>query len=76
MPNVDQDSGARHATEPDRSLRKFREIDSGAKGMGCLGMQLCPLFDRTDSPEDLQTRIQVGMGIEVLVRGEHMYIKI
>jgi hypothetical protein len=76
MPNVDQETGQRHPSEPDRSLRKYREIDVGAPKMGCLGMQLCPLFENTDSDEDMRLRIEVGMTIEVLKRGEHRYIKI
>ncbi|KAL2261968.1 hypothetical protein VTK26DRAFT_2890 [Humicola hyalothermophila] len=75
MPNVDQDSGDRHPVEPDRSLRKFRNVDEGAKSNGCLGMQLTPLFDRTDSPSELESWVVVGAAVEVLERGEHMYIK-
>lgn len=74
MPNVDQDSGARHPAEPDRSLRKFRDVDEGAKKKGCLGMQLTPLFDKTDVPEAMETWLKVGMSAEILKRGEHVYI--
>lgn len=75
MPNVDQDSGYRHPVEPDRSLRKLRDVDQGAKMMGCLGMQLTPLFDKPDSPEELESWVQVGETVEVMERGEHLYIK-
>lgn len=45
MPNVDQITGERHPSEPDRTLRSFRDVDVGAgKGVGCLGMQLVPCF--------------------------------
>lgn len=75
LPNVDQDHGVRHPVEPDRSLRKFRDVDEGARLMGCLGMQLTPLFDKTNSREDLESWVEVGMSVEVLERGEHWYIK-
>ncbi|KAK4151259.1 hypothetical protein C8A00DRAFT_17311 [Chaetomidium leptoderma] len=74
LPNVDQDSGVRHAVEPDRALRKYREVDEGAKHKGCLGMQMTPLFSKTDSPEDLESWVEVGMSVEVLERGNHVYI--
>jgi hypothetical protein len=74
MPNVDQDTGHRHPVEPDKSLRKFREVDEGAKHKGCLGMQLTPLFPKTDSPEDLESWVEVGMSVDVLERGNHVYI--
>ncbi|KAK3943874.1 hypothetical protein QBC46DRAFT_361615 [Diplogelasinospora grovesii] len=84
MPNVDQDSGSRHPVEPDRALRKFRDVDEGAKGKGCLGMQLTPLFDNAGSlgkkggeeeeGEELEAWVEVGMEVEVLKRGEHRYI--
>lgn len=86
MPNVDQDTGLRHPAEPDRSLRKHREVDAGAKNKGCLGMQLTPLFGDYDSnsnikmpkkplpTEALETWIEVGSSVEVLSWGEHVYI--
>ncbi|AEO66876.1 uncharacterized protein THITE_2115383 [Thermothielavioides terrestris NRRL 8126] len=75
MPNVDQDTGHRHPVEPDKSLRKFRDVDEGAKHMGCLGMQLTPLYPRTASPDDLESWVEVGMSVEVLERGNHVYIR-
>jgi len=86
MPNVDQDTGLRHPAEPDRSLREHREVDSGAKNKGCLGMQLTPLFSDFDSngnvktpkkplpSEALEMWIEVGSSLEVLSQGEHVYI--
>lgn len=85
MPNVDQDTGIRHPIEPDRSLRKYRNVDEGAKKKGCLGMQLTPLFDMTENTElargaanrgeeGPETWIEVGMSVDVLARGEHFYI--
>ena len=74
MPNVDQDSGHRHPVEPDRTLRRFRNVDAGAKHSGCLGMQLTPLFDGSDAPETMETWLEVGMGVEVLNAGDHLYI--
>ncbi|KAK1759452.1 molybdenum cofactor sulfurase [Echria macrotheca] len=55
MPNVDQETGHRHPVEPDRSLRKFRDVDPGAKKKGCLGMQLTPLFDLGKKPKKAVT---------------------
>ncbi|KAM7204488.1 molybdenum cofactor sulfurase [Naviculisporaceae sp. PSN 640] len=75
MPNVDPDSGIRHPVEPDRSLRKFRDVDEGAKLKGCLGMQMTPLFDKTDSPDDMESWVEVGMSVDVLDRGSHFYLK-
>lgn len=75
LPNVDPDNGYRHPVEPDRSLRKHREVDEGAKLMGCMGMQLTPLFSKTDSPEDLESWVEVGMSVGVLERGHHVYIR-
>ncbi|EQB57013.1 MOSC domain-containing protein [Colletotrichum gloeosporioides Cg-14] len=76
LPNVDPATGIRHKVEPDRSLRKLRDVDEGAPKMGCLGMQLCPLFDgTTDRVEFMQAWIEVGMDVSVEQRGEHVYIK-
>lgn len=73
---MDPATGVRHKVEPDRSLRKLREVDEGAPKMGCLGMQLCPLFDgTTDRVEFMQAWLEVGMDVNVEQRGEHVYIK-
>ncbi len=76
LPNVDQDTGIRHPVKPDRSLRAHREIDDGAPNMGCLGMQLTPMFERTDRPKYMEMRLDVGMSADVLERGSHKYIRI
>ncbi|PHH73059.1 hypothetical protein CDD82_5670 [Ophiocordyceps australis] len=75
LPNVDQATGTRHGSEPDRALRKFRNIDDGAPKMGCLGMQLCPIFaqDQQQSPDRAQAFLQVGMEVNVLQRGPHHF---
>ncbi|KAK4251515.1 hypothetical protein C7999DRAFT_37557 [Corynascus novoguineensis] len=75
LPNVDQDTGYRHPVQPDKALRRFRDVDKGAKNMGCLGMQATPLFPRTNKPEDMESWVEVGMSIEVLERGNHVYIR-
>ncbi|KAH6685673.1 MOSC domain-containing protein [Plectosphaerella plurivora] len=77
MPNVDPQTGFRHRNEPDRSLRKFREVDEGAPKHGCMGMQVCPLFDDAGNVDsaDLRTWVEVGMEIEVVERGDHLYIE-
>jgi uncharacterized protein YcbX len=75
MPNVDQDSGFRHPVEPDKALRKHREVDEGAPHTGCFGMQMTPLFEATDDPEAMESWVEVGMDVEVLEQGGHRYIK-
>lgn len=75
LPNVDPATGVRHRVEPDHSLRKHRDVDEGAPNMGCLGMQLCPLFPNTDTPEQLESYVEVGMDVDVLKRGPHKYIR-
>ncbi|KAM0328198.1 hypothetical protein ACHAQA_005605 [Verticillium albo-atrum] len=77
LPNVDPATGIRHRVEPDRSLRKIRDVDAGAPKMGCLGMQLCPLFEDAEAceVEDLRSWLEVGMDVEVQLRGEHVYTK-
>ncbi|KAK4165900.1 molybdenum cofactor sulfurase [Cladorrhinum sp. PSN259] len=74
LPNVDQDSGHTHPVEPDRSLRKLRDVDDGAKLKGCLGMQLTPLFEKAGSEEEMESWVEVGMSVEVLETGKHFYI--
>ncbi|KAG6281221.1 hypothetical protein E4U48_007344 [Claviceps purpurea] len=73
LPNVDPATGVRHSVEPDRSLRKYRQIDDGAPRMGCLGMQLCPVFPNTGTPAQLESYVEAGMDVEVLKRGPHRY---
>lgn len=68
MPNVNQETGERHPSEPDKTLRTFRNIDSGAgKNLGCLGMQLVPTTK--------ESALRVGDEITVLEVGEHHYQK-
>lgn len=67
LPNVNQNTGFAHKTEPNKTMRSFRCIDRGAEGKACLGMQMVPLAEEAD--------IQVGNAIEVLEIGEHYYIK-
>lgn len=71
---MNPDSGFRHPVEPDKSLRKLRDVDAGAPLKGCLGMQMTPLFDDAESPEDMLGWLEVGMAVEVLGRGSHHYI--
>lgn len=74
MPNVDPDTGIRHPSEPDKSLRAKRAVDEGAPLNGCLGMQLTPLYDASLG-DDRESWIAVGMTVEVEERGHHVYIK-
>ncbi|RCI09798.1 hypothetical protein L249_4032 [Ophiocordyceps polyrhachis-furcata BCC 54312] len=73
LPNVDPATGIRHRAEPDRAIRKYREVDAGAPKMGCLGMQLCPVFPESGTAEQLQSVLEVGMEVEPLQRGSHFY---
>ncbi|KAK2614301.1 hypothetical protein N8I77_001142 [Diaporthe amygdali] len=73
LPNVNPETGIRHAVEPDRTLRANREIDEGAPKMGCMGMQVTPLFDR---PEASESYLAVGMSIEVLETGKHFFKRV
>ena len=67
MPNVDQYTGERHPTEPDRTLRRERAVDAGAGPyVGCLGMSLVPVTQ--------ESMLRVGDEIVVLEHGEHHYI--
>lgn len=75
LPNVDPETGIRHKVEPDRVLRKFREVDEGAPKMGCLGMQLCPMLPGANNSDERDTYIEVGMSINVVKRGSHVYVK-
>jgi uncharacterized protein YcbX len=67
MPNVDQVTGERHPSEPDKTLRSFRSVDAGAPNLGCLGMQMVPVAK--------ESALRVGDEITVLEVGEHEYIK-
>ena len=46
LPNVDPDTGVRHPSEPDRTLKSYRKIDPGDLTNACLGMQLVPAVQR------------------------------
>lgn len=52
--------------EPDRTLRSYRNIDSGSPNNACLGMQLVPA-------ENLSI-IRVGDRLVVHETGDHEYI--
>jgi uncharacterized protein YcbX len=70
LPNVDQDTGERHPSEPDKTLRTFRAVDPGAgPNSGCLGMQLVPIIDGREN------QMKVGEEVIALEHGEHYYIK-
>ena len=68
LPNVDPDSSERHPVEPDKTLKGFRCIDEGDPHNACLGLMLVPAKEEG-------AEIEVGMGVEVLERGKHVYIK-
>lgn len=74
LPNVGPATGVRHSAKLDRSLRKYRDADEGAPVTGCLGMQLYPMFPYTNTLEQLESYVEVGMDVEVLKRGPHEYL--
>ncbi|KAH8592934.1 MOSC domain-containing protein [Bisporella sp. PMI_857] len=68
LPNVDQLTGERHPSEPDRTLRAVRAVDAGAgPNTGCLGMQMVPI--------SRESALRVGDEITVLEVGDHEIIK-
>lgn len=67
LPNINQISGIRHKTEPNKTLRETRAIDPGAGKNACLGMMMVPTSEHSV--------IKVGDQIEVLETGEHFYLK-
>ncbi|KAK2793053.1 hypothetical protein FQN52_002201 [Onygenales sp. PD_12] len=67
LPNVDPNTGVRHAVEPDKTLKSFRCIDPGDVNNACLGMQCVPAVQ--------EFTLRVGDEIQVLESGEHFYIK-
>lgn len=68
LPNVDQSSGEKHASEPAKTLRSFRAVDEGAgPNVGCLGMQMVPLSK--------ESALRVGDEITVLEFGTHKLVK-
>jgi uncharacterized protein YcbX len=68
MPNVDPVTAEVHPSEPDKTLRSFRDVDPGTgPNIGCLGMQLVPIAR--------EGALRVGDEITVLEVGEHVYMK-
>ncbi|KAF7504058.1 hypothetical protein GJ744_002887 [Endocarpon pusillum] len=91
LPNVDPLTGIRHPSEPDRTLKSFRCIDRGDERNAALGLQLVPARpgnrheesgtdgrkedDDDDDDEKAKMKIAVGDEIEVLDRGELVYVR-
>lgn len=67
LPNVDPNTGVKHKTEPDNTIRSFRCIGNGAGPRACLGMSMVPVNPNCE--------ISAGEKIRVLEVGEHSYIK-
>jgi uncharacterized protein YcbX len=68
LPNIDQTTGERHSSEPDKTLRSFRAVEPGAgPNIGCMGMQLVPIAK--------EGALRVGDEITVLEVGEHAVIR-
>ena len=68
LPNIEPSSGVRHKAEPDRTLKRTRDVDAGAPGMGCLGVNMVPARQ--------EGVIRVGDAITVLERGDIVYEKL
>ena len=68
LPNVDQDTGKRHESEPNKTLKSYRKIDAGDPNNACLGMQMVPAIAEA---------VPIQVGDEVIVRetGNHVYVK-
>ncbi|ERF76700.1 hypothetical protein EPUS_02239 [Endocarpon pusillum Z07020] len=80
LPNVDPLTGIRHPAEPDRTLKSFRCIDRGDERNAALGLQLVPARPGSQDGRDGEegkARMKIGVGdeIEVLDRGELVYVK-
>lgn len=67
VPNVNQITGDKDKAEPQKAMRKFRQIDAGAKDKACMGMMCVPTLE--------QSQIKVGDLLQVLETGEHFYLK-
>ena len=67
LPNNNPMTGKRHGSEPNRTLKDFRRIDAGDAKNACLGMQMVSA--------SVKSQIRVGEDVNVLERGEHLYIK-
>ena len=67
LPNVDQETGVREKSgEPDNTMREYRDVDEGAPGKACMGLQLVPKKETGV--------VTVNTTVEVVERGEHKYI--
>jgi uncharacterized protein YcbX len=68
LPNVDQYTGEKNASEPATTLRSFRNVDPGTgPNVGVLGVQMVPISK--------ESALRVGDEVTVLEFGEHHYIK-
>ena len=45
LPNTDPDTGEKHPSEPDRTLKAHRRVDPGSPLETCMGMQMVPASD-------------------------------
>ena len=66
MPNINPDTGAKHKLEPLKTLKKERDVDKGYPGAACLGMNMVPV--------DKEGTVSVGDEVQVLERGETVYV--
>jgi uncharacterized protein YcbX len=97
LPNVDPTTSARHPTEPDRTLKAFRCIDTGDPSNAVMGLQLMParpggeaggwaevekkegvevgMEEEEEKEKRSSTSVSVSDTIEILERGELVYVK-
>ena len=66
MPNIDQDTGAKHHREPLATMKEERCIDEGAPSLPCFGMMMVPV--------PRKGVVSVGDFVEILETGKHRYI--
>jgi uncharacterized protein YcbX len=72
VPNVDQDTGVQHRTQPWDTLMKYRRVDEGIKFKPCYGMLCVP---RGIEGREEGVEVKVGMRVRVTeVTGAHRYI--
>ncbi|KAF8243324.1 hypothetical protein K440DRAFT_562141 [Wilcoxina mikolae CBS 423.85] len=69
LPNVNPITGEKHPQEPDQTMRKYRNIDAGAKNKACLGMQVVPARHGDG------VAMSVGDEVVVTETGEHFFME-
>ena len=68
LPNVNPMTGERAPDEPNKTLKRFRNVDEGDRRNACLGMQMVPAVQD-------KRGIHVRDEITILTTGAHKYVK-